>query len=75
MSKVICIPCLNLHTYTYDYVIHRHSMAKCSQCGRKRQGLLVSITGPKFRECTFEPGCSDIQIKYGCPHPSCKKET
>ena len=72
MSKVICIPCLNLHT-AYDYTIIRHSNAKCSQCGSKKQGLLIENLRPKFKECTHEMGCSDVKIKYGCPHPSCKK--
>ena len=70
MSKVICIPCLNLRT-PYDYVIHRHSKAKCSVCGKNRQGLLVSITDVKEKECTHSMGCSDVKIKYICRKENC----
>lgn len=72
MSKVICIPCLNLSNY--EFVIHRHSKAKCSLCGNKserlRQMLLVSILGYK-KECTHDEGCDKVKIKWGCDEERC----
>ena len=60
MSKVICIPCLNMSNY--EFIIHRHSVAKCSLCGNKserlRQMLLVSIIG--IKECRQEDGCEYV---------------
>ena len=53
MSKVICIPCLNLEYYDCEYVIHHWSRASCSVCEKTRQGLLVSILNcPRKRSLT-----------------------
>ena len=71
MSKIVCIPCLNLKYHIYDYVIHRHSKAKCSVCGKNRQALRVSITDVKEKECTHPMGCSDVKIKYICRKEKC----
>lgn len=71
MSKVICIPCLNMSNY--EFIIHRHSVAKCSLCGNKserlRQMLLVSIIG--IKECRQEDGCDKVKIKWVCKEEGC----
>lgn len=70
MKKVvICIPCLNL--LDYEFEIHRHSHAKCSACGEKRQALLVTITKPTMKECTHPTGCDGVKIKYVCEKEYC----
>ncbi len=70
MSKVICIPCLNLRLFDFDYIIHRHSRGKCFSCGATRQGLLISINDFETK-CTHAMGCSDVKIKYVCKKETC----
>ena len=72
MSKVICIPCLNLRT-PFKYVIHRHSRAKCSVCGKNRQGLLISITDWD-KKCTYLEGCEHVTLEWKCNQKTCPYE-
>lgn len=71
MSKILCIPCLNLSNY--EFIIHRHSRGKCRLCGKhgiKGQALLVTIFGVK-KECEHEDGCDKVKIKWVCEEEGC----
>ncbi len=73
MSQVICIPCLNLRMFDFDYVLHRHSKAKCASCGATgRQGLLISIIDFET-ECIDQNGCDNVKIKFICDKTECEK--
>ena len=71
MSRIICIPCLNLRLFDFDYTIHRHSKGKCFSCGAtKKQGLLITINDFET-ECPHVDGCDDVRIKYICKKETC----
>jgi len=48
MSKVFCIPCIN--NFEFRLILHRWSKAKCYQCHKKGQNLLVTLDAPLTKE-------------------------
>ena len=69
MSKVICIPCLNLHYHEHGYTIIRHSHAKCSHCDvLGGEALKVVITSGKKEEEVIDFNGSLFDADPKCNH-------
>lgn len=73
MTKVVCIPCLNVFWRDHRYIILRHSKAKCDICNQRgHQALVVQF---KYRECIHPIGCDDTKVKFICPNETCSVDT
>ncbi len=60
----ICIPCFNKLSQDHRFIVHKHSHAKCNECGKKRQGLKVSYDDNYI--CNHPDGCDHSKIVWIC---------
>ncbi len=60
----ICIPCFNRLSQDHRFIIHKHSHAKCKECGEKRQSLKVSYDD--YHICDHPEGCDHTRINWVC---------